>query len=94
MTSFVFTCQIYKCYDLAKLLSHYLYFFSFSFWTYYIRIESVGKYHMTKITCHSHKTYDITRYSHDDHGKVVHRPCSSCISSVQKITGTSLSSSC
>jgi len=32
--------------------------------------------------------------SHDECGKVVHRPCSSCISSVQKITGTLLSSPC
>jgi len=32
--------------------------------------------------------------SHDECGKVVHRPCSSYISSVQKITGTLLSSPC
>jgi len=32
--------------------------------------------------------------SHDEYGKVVHRPCSSCISSVQKVTGTLLSSLC
>ena len=30
--------------------------------------------------------------SHDRHGKVAHRPCSSCISSVENIMGT-LSSS-
>ena len=29
--------------------------------------------------------------SHDECGKEVHRPCSSCISSIQKITGTPLS---
>ena len=35
-----------RCHDLAKQLSHYLYFFSFSFsfWTYYIG-RSVGKCH-------------------------------------------------
>ena len=32
--------------------------------------------------------------SHDKCGKVVHRPCSSYISSVENLTGTSLSSSC
>jgi len=32
--------------------------------------------------------------SHNECGKVVHRLCSSCISSIQKITGTPLSSSC
>jgi len=30
--------------------------------------------------------------SHDEYGKVVHRPCSSYISSIQKIIGTLLSS--
>jgi len=34
---------------------------------------------------HSH----MMRKSHDRCGKVVHRPCSNCISSVQKITGIS-----
>ena len=32
--------------------------------------------------------------SHDKCGKVVHRLCSSCISSVQKIMGAPLSSPC
>jgi len=32
--------------------------------------------------------------SHDNHGKVVHRPYSSCISSIQKLMGTPLSSFC
>jgi len=31
--------------------------------------------------------------SHDGCGKVVYRPCSSCISSVENLTGTLLSSS-
>jgi len=31
------------------------FFFFFSFWTYYSRIENAGKYHMTKVTCYSHK---------------------------------------
>jgi len=32
--------------------------------------------------------------SHDECGKTVHRPCSSCISSVENLTGTPLSSPC
>jgi len=32
--------------------------------------------------------------SHDEYGKIAHRPYSSCISSIQKIAGTLLSSSC
>jgi len=31
---------------------------------------------------------------HDRHGKVVHRPCSSYISSIENLIGTLLSSSC
>jgi len=57
-------------------------------YTYYTR-ECVEKYHMIKVTGHSHK-----RKSHDDHRKVVYRLCSSCISSVQEITGTLLGSLC
>ena len=32
--------------------------------------------------------------SHDNHRKVVHRPYSSCISSIRNLMGTLLSSSC
>jgi len=32
--------------------------------------------------------------SHDECGKVVHRPCSSCISSVENLMGTLLSFPC
>jgi len=53
---------------------------------------------MTMSYGHSHITgsHSITLHneSHDKYGKVVHRLCSSCISSIQKITGTLLSSSC
>ena len=41
------------------------------------------------------QTCDVTQGSHiDDHRKVVHRLCSSCISSVQKIIETPSSSPC
>ena len=40
------------------------------------------------VTCHNvtGKKNDVTQIkSHDNHRKVVHRPCSNCISSVQEI---------
>jgi len=54
----------------------------------------VGKYHMTNITHHSHMSGYHMVMSHDKCGKVVHRPCSSCISSVQNPIGTLSSSPC
>ena len=61
------------CHDLAKQLSHYLYFI-FLFFSLGLTMqkgvqESVTSHHMM---------------SHDKCGKVVHRPCSSCISSIGK----------
>jgi len=50
------------------------------------------KYYMTKVT--SHKSQSQHMASHDDYRKVVHRPCSSCISSIQEITRTLSSFSC
>ena len=79
----------FQCHDLAKWLSHYLYLFSFSF--YYTRM-STGKCHMTNITCHKDISHEMG--SHDECGKVVHRSCSSCISSVQNPMGTLLSLPC
>ena len=64
--------------NLVKWLSHYLYFFSL-----------LHKEYRKLSLDHSHI---VT--SHDECGKAVHRPCSSCISSIQKITETLLSSSC
>ena len=47
---------------------------------------------------HGHMTgsHSVTSHdeSHDRHGKIVHRPCSSCISSVENLMGTLLSSPC
>ena len=39
--------DIRLCHDLAKQLSHYLYFFSFSFLLDLLHIRSVGKCHVT-----------------------------------------------
>ena len=56
------------------------------------------KCHMTML--HIIVAYqDVTRLyhmmmSHNKCGKVVHRPCSSCISSIQNPIGTPLSSFC
>jgi len=84
------------CHDLAKQLSHYLYFFYFLLfyfllpWTYYTG-RSAGKCHGRMTGSHSITSHDG---SHDKCGKVVHRPCSSCISSVENPMGTPLSSPC
>ena len=44
------------CHDLAKWLSHYLYFFSFLFFSFLIGLTttrwSAGKYHVTLSQCH------------------------------------------
>jgi len=75
------------CYDLAKQLSYYLYSFSFLFTIQ----EGVWESVMSQVLpSHSH----MMGKSHDRCGKVVHRLCSNCISSVQEITGTLLSSPC
>ena len=42
---------------------------------------------------HSHHMMSHDK-SHDRHGKAVHRPCSSCISSVENLTRTLSSSPC
>jgi len=43
---------------------------------------------------HSHMTRGHSIMSHDRHGKVVYRPYSSCISSVENLMGTLSSSFC
>jgi len=48
--------------------------------------------HITEVTALHHMTSHDG--SHDRHGKVVHRPCSSCISSVENLTRTLSSSFC
>jgi len=88
-------------YDLAKQLSHYLYFFSFLFFFFYLGLtiqkgvwesvmSQVSQSH-TVTASHHMMSHDK---SHDRYGKVVHRPCSSCISSVENLTGTLSSSLC
>jgi len=78
---------VYKCHDLVKWLSYYFYF-SFELT---IQGKSAGKYHM--LMSYITVTWqDITGTSHDENGKVVYRPCSSCISSIQNSIETPLSS--
>ena len=93
------------CHDLAKRLSHYLYFFSFLFFSFILDLLHRGKcgkvlrhkYYIVMITWQevtaSHHMISHNE-SHDRHGKIVHRPCSSCISSVENLTGTLSSSPC
>jgi len=87
----------------AKLLFIFL-FFSFSFllsWTYYTE-GSAGKCHVTSVTksqSHDRKvtvSYHMMSHdrSHDRCEKEVHRPCSSCISSIENLMGTLSSSPC
>jgi len=74
---------------LARQLSHYLYLYFFSFGlTIYKKYGKVSH-------SHSYMKWDITVLyhmikSHKECGKIVHRPCSSCISSVQEINENSI----
>ena len=69
----------------------YLYYFSFSFGL--TTQEGVWESVTSQVSpSHSHMTSHDG--SHDKCGKVVHRPCSSCISSIQKIMETPSSSPC
>jgi len=79
------------CYDLAKQLSHYLYFLFFSFLFFYLGLttqKGVQESVMSQVS----QIHSVT--SHDRCGKLVHRPCSSCISSIKNPIETSLSFSC
>ena len=66
---------------MAKLL------FIISFFLDLLYREECGK-----VSCHRSHSHMVM--SHNEYRKVVHRLCSSCISSIQKITGTPSSSSC
>ena len=79
----------------AKSLFIFLFFFFFLFlFGLTTQERSVGKCYMTNIIYHSHMSRCHSFISHDECGKVVHRPCSSCISSVQNQIRTLLSSPC
>ena len=81
------------CHDLAKRLKllfiFLLYFFSFSF-----ILDLLYRRECRKVSCHKchivTAAYHMTSHdgSHDRHGKEVHRPCSSCISSIENLIGT------
>ena len=79
------------CHDLAKWLSHYLYFFYLGLTIQKGVWESIMSQVSQVSQSHDRKSYD---WSHDRHGKIVHRPCSSCISNVENLTGTLSSSLC
>jgi len=84
-------------YDLAKWLSYYLYFFFFSF---SFILDLLHRRECGKVSCHivtvtwQEVTASHHMMSHDRHGKVVHRLCSSCISNVENLMGALLSSLC
>ena len=57
----------------------------------------MGKYYVISITSQEViVSHHMTSHdgSHDRHGKVMHRPCSSFISSIKNLTGTLSSSLC
>jgi len=75
--------------------------FIFLFFSFYLGLITQKRVWESVTHSHSHMTgsHSITSHhmmshdrSHDRHGKVVHRPCNSCISNVENLTGT-LSSS-
>jgi len=79
------------CHNLAKWLSHYLFLFLFLFSFYLGLTTQKGvQESVTSQVSHSHSHM----MSHNRHGKVVHRSCSSCISSVENLMGTLSSSLC
>jgi len=72
---------------MAKSLFIFL-FFSFSFG---LTIQEGVWESVISQMSYSHSVMSHDR-SHDRYGKTVHRPCSSCISSVENLTRTLLSS--
>ena len=70
-----------------------LLYFTFLIWTYYTR-KKCRKVSHDNVAYHSHISGCHKVMSHDKCGKVVYRPCSSCISSVQNQIGALLSSPC
>jgi len=77
---------------MAKLL------FIFLFFSFYLGLttqKGVWESITSQVSqSHSHMTGSHNVTSHDRHGEIVHRPCSSCISSVENLIGTLLSSLC
>ena len=84
------------CHDLAKWLSHYLYFFSFLFLFFYLGLTTQKEVQesVTSQVTWQEVTASHHMMSHDRCGKIVHRPCSSCISSVENLARTLSSSLC
>ena len=84
-----------SCHDLAKWLSHYLYFFSFLFFCFYLGLTTQKRV-WKSVTSQVSQSHDRISHdwSHDRRGKIVHRPCSSCISSEENLTGTLSKSLC
>ena len=77
---------------MAKSLFIFLFFsflfFSLFIWTYYTRKECRKVSHIiVTLGCNNVTSYDGL---HDECGKTVHRPCSSCISGVQEINKNSI----
>ena len=85
-----------RCYNLVKWLSYYLYFFSFFFLLDLLYRKECGKVLCHKCYSHMIGSHEVTSHDglYDECGKTVHRPCSSCIISVENLTETLLSFPC
>ena len=80
----------------AKSLFIFLFLF-FYFILFSFTLDLLHKKECRKVSCHKcHSHIILTSHdrSHDKCGKVVHGPCSSCISSVENLMGTPLGSPC
>ena len=90
------------CHDLAKTAKSLSIFLFFLFLFFYLGLTTQRKVWESIMSQVSHSyghmtgSHSVTSHdeSHDRHGKIVHRPCSSCISSVENLTGTLSSSPC
>jgi len=71
------------CHNLAKWLKSLFIFLFFGLTTQEGVWESVMSQSVTQLQSH----YKI---SHNEYGKIVHRPCSSCISSIQEMNENSI----
>jgi len=73
-----------------------LFIFLFLFFYLRLTIQKKVQKSVTSQVSHNHSyitgSHSVT--SHDRHGKEVHRPYSSCISSVENLTGTLSGSLC
>ena len=84
------------CHDLAKTAKSLSIFLFFLFLFFYLGLTTQREVWESVMSQVSHSYGHMTSHdeSYDRHGKIVYRPYSSCISSVENLTGTLSSSPC